>query len=227
MDQSQNDQRRKSDHDQEELQNLIVDGRGEPSQIDINQYDHGRNQQAEIKIPAQQGFHQQCQGIHGDPGSKYGHDRKRKRIESPGFFIEPEFQVFGHRPCLGTIIKRHHEDGQEYHGRDGPNPVKMYRRHTVFRPRGRHTDHFQCPQVGGDKGEPGDPGRNGTPGLQEICRGFHIALEGPSYPQYKSEIDQHDRVVDPAQCEGTIHRLNDFSSEEQYFQRKLKNRNNS
>ena len=77
-------------------------------------------------------------------------------------FVEAHLQIFRHRARLGAVVKRHHEHGQEDHGGNRADPVEMRGGDAVFGAAGRHADEFQRAEIGGNKGQTGDPGGNGA-----------------------------------------------------------------
>src|SRR5215831_5318373 len=86
--QSEVDKRNKAEDDQEELQNLVINRAGEPSQKDIPQHDGCRNQYAECKIPAEKEVEKFSHRVHRDARRKDCHPGKRYRIQAAGLLIE-------------------------------------------------------------------------------------------------------------------------------------------
>ena len=212
--QAQPDQRKESGDDQEKLDHFVVDGAGQSAQQDVSQNHQRRNHQGEVKYPglrqAQPGkrrvenvqdLNQLRHGIHGNAGRKKSHDGERNGVEAAGLFVKAQAEIFRHRACPRAVIERHHEHAHEDHRRNGADPVKMAGGDAVLRARGAHANHFLRAQVGGKKGQSGNPGGNGAPGQKEIRAGLYIALEDRSDSEHEDEIHDHDGPIDGPQHE--------------------------
>ena len=206
------DQRQKPGHDQEELQNLVVDGAGESAKKDVAQDDQRGEDDGEVEDPLErqpkwmeqpvenmQRLDQPRHGVHRDARREDGHHRKGAGIPGPRLLVEAQAQKLRHRARLGAVIERHHEDADENHRGDGADPVKVAGHDAVLGARGAHADHFLGAEVGRDESQTADPGRQRPAGLEVIFAGFHEPLECEADAQHKSEVQQHDEPVDGGQ----------------------------
>ena len=73
---------------------------------------------------------------------------KVEGVEASGFLVETQLQVLGNRARLGAVIERHHEDGDEHHGRDGADPVEVAGHHAVLGTGCGHAHDLLGAQVG-------------------------------------------------------------------------------
>ena len=53
--QAEPDERREAGDDQEELQHLVVDRAGQAAEVDVDQHDHGRDDDGDVEDPARAG----------------------------------------------------------------------------------------------------------------------------------------------------------------------------
>ena len=205
---SQQHQRQESGDDEEELQDLVVDGAGQSAEEDIRQHDDGRKHDGERENsflrPAQrvkesiknmQRLDQPRHRVHRDAGTENRHHRKGAGIQRAGLLVEPHAQELRHRAGLGAVIKRHHEDAHKDHSRNRADAIEVRGLQAVFGAGSAHADDFLRAQVGADKGQAADPRGQGAAGLEEILAGLHIAFQGKANAQHEDEVQQHDQPV--------------------------------
>ena len=191
-------QRRETGDDEEELQHLVVDGRGESSEQDIAQHDGRGQPHARVEVPTQEQIQQQSHGVHRDARGENRHGRERDRVQAAGLLVEAHLQVLGHRARLRAVVERHHEDPEKHHRGNRAHPVEMAGRHAVLGPRGGHADHFLRAEVGGEECEPRDPRGNRAAGEKIIRAGLHVAPQREADAQHEGEVHAHDDPVDLA-----------------------------
>ena len=91
---AQENQRDETKHDQEELDDLVIDSGGQTAQERVNQYDKSRDQYTGIEVPAQEQVQQFAHCVHGDTGGEHRHHREGNGIETASFFVKTQLQVF-------------------------------------------------------------------------------------------------------------------------------------
>ena len=138
----QNRQRRESGHDQEKLQNLVIDRAGQAAQVGIGKHDGRRRQHAHVEVPTEHQVQQQSQGVHGNARRENRHHREGEGIKPARLFVEAHLQVFGNGAGLAAVIERHHENAHEQHGGDGSEPIEMGGHDAVLGARSGHADKF-------------------------------------------------------------------------------------
>ena len=198
------DQGKQPGDDEEELEDFVVDGAGEPAEEDVAQHDERREDDGDVEdvgvgqdvVEEAQLLDQQGHGVHGDSRGKNGHEGEGEGVDGARLLVEAHAQELRHGAGLGAVVEGHHEDADEAHGRDGADPVEVAGEDAVLGARGAHADDLLRAQVGGDEGQPADPGGDGAPGQEEVAGGLHVALEGETDAQHKGEVDQHDEPVD-------------------------------
>ena len=163
------------EHDQEELQHLVVDRTREAAQEDVHEDHARRDQDARVEAPAEQQVEKLPHGVERDARREYGHHGERHGVDRTGLLVEAEAQVLGDRTGPGPVVERHHEQAEEDHGRDGADPVEVARSDAVLRARRSHPDHLLSAQVGRYECQPGHPRGDRPAGEKEILAGVHIA----------------------------------------------------
>ncbi len=191
------DQRQEPGDDEEELQDLVVDRRGQAAHVGVDEHDARREQHRHREVPAQQQLQQLAHRVHRHAGGEHRHRGERDGVEAAGLLVEAQLQVLGHRSRARAVVERHHEDADEHHRRDGADPVEMRRRDAVLRAAGAHPDHFLGAEVGGDEGEAGDPGRNRPARQEEIGAGARLKLQQHADAEHEPEVDDDEQVVNP------------------------------
>ena len=205
--QAEPDQRGEAGDDEEELQDLVVDGAGEAAEEDVAEDDERGEDDGDVEdvgvgddaVEQAEGLDEQRHRVHGDAGGEDGHDGEGEGVEGAGLLVEAHAQVLGHGAGLGAVVERHHEDADEDHGGDGADPVEVAGDDAVLGAGGAHADHFLGAEVGGDEGQAADPGGDRAAGQEEVVAGPHVALEGEADAQNEDEVDQHDEPVDEGQ----------------------------
>ena len=203
------DEGREASNDEEELEDFVVDGRGEAAKEDVAENDDGGEEDGDVEdvgvgddaVEEPEGLDEERHRVHGDAGGEHGHDGKGKGVDGAGLLVEAHPEIFGDGTGLGAIVEGHHEDADEDHGGDGADPVKVAGDDAVLGAGGSHADDFLGTEICGDEGEAADPGWDGTAGEEEVVAGAHETLEREANAQHKDEIDQHDEPVD----DGKIH----------------------
>jgi hypothetical protein len=198
-------ERHQPGQDDEELQDLVVDGRRQAAQGDVDQHDRGGQHDGDWDRPAEQQPDDQGHGEQVDPGDQHGGHREAERVEHVGGVVEAQPQVLGDAADLGVVVERHHHDAQEHHGRHRADPVEVHRGDPVLGAVGGQPQDLQRAEVGGDERQPGDPGRQGAAGEEEVQPGVDLAPGRKPDPQHHREVDSKDPVVDRARVD-TEHR---------------------
>jgi hypothetical protein len=191
-------QRQEAEHDQEELQHLVVDGRPQSAHEDVDEDDDARGGDAEVEVPAQDRAQQRRQRVHRDPRRHHRHAGEGDGVEPARLLVEAQLQVLGHRARLRAVIERHHEDRHEHHRRDRAHPVEVAGHDPVLGARGRHPHDFLRAQVGADETQRADPGWQRAPRLEEILRSADALAQHDADAQHEGEVDREQGVVDDA-----------------------------
>ena len=133
--------------------------------------------------------------VHRNSRREDGHDRKRDRVQSPRLFVKAQAEILGNRSSPRPVIERHHENSDKDHCRNGPNPIEVAGRNSIFGARSAHADYFLSSQVCRQKCQPADPGRNGTSGEEKIGACLRSSLQSYTNSQYKQEIKKQNEPV--------------------------------
>ncbi len=189
--------------DEEELEDFVVDGAGEAAKEDVPEDDERGEDDGDVEDPTlgheaveeSEGLDEERHGVHGDAGREHGHDGEGESVDRAGLLVEAETEELRDGTRFGAVVEGHHKDADEDHSRDGTDPVELAGDDAVLCSGGSHADDFLGSEVGRDKGETADPGRNGASGEEEVVAGAHIPLKGEAYAQNKDEVDQHDKPV--------------------------------
>ena len=192
----QHRERHEAQHDQEELQHLVVNRAGQAAQVGVGEHDRRREQDRVRETPAQHQFEQKPQRVHRNAGGEDGHHGEGERVEGARLLVEAELQIFGHGSRAAAVVKRHHEDAHEDHRRDRAHPIEMGGHDAILGARGDHADQFLRAQVGRDKGQAGDPDGQRTPGRQEFIGRGYFLLEQPSDTDNEDKVEDKDEVID-------------------------------
>ena len=209
-------QRQKSGDDQEKLQDFVVNRAAQAAEQNVNEHDDRGNHHAEIENPVLrdpefgegrvenvQNLNQARHCVHGNARGKNRHDREGDRIESARLFVKAQPQVLRHGTRPRAVVKRHHENADEDHSRDGTHPVEMARRDSIFRAGRGHANHFLRSEIGRDEGEAAYPGRDGAPSQKKVRARLHAPPQHKSDAQHGREIHQHDDPIDSSQVHRT------------------------
>ncbi len=194
--QPDDDQRDQPGDDHEELQHLVVDRAGQPAERDVGQHEQRRDGDRQPDRPADQRVDDQRQRVQVHAGDQHRGQRERQGVEQVGGRVEPPEQELRHAAHPRPVVERHHHDAEEHHGRDRADPVEMHGRQAVLGAVRGHAQDLDRAEVGGDEGEPGDPGRQRPAGQQEVLAGG----DGPAgdHPDGddQGEVNPQDRVVE-------------------------------
>jgi hypothetical protein len=145
--------------DDEELQHLVVDRRGQAAERDVDEHQRGGNQDRQGDRPAEHQMDDQRQREQVDPGDQHRGQRERPGVEGMRGLVEAQPEVLGHRANLRPVVERHHHQPEEHHRRNRAEPVVVHRGHAVLSTVGSLAEDLQGAQVGGDEGQARDPRR--------------------------------------------------------------------
>ena len=106
-----------------------------------------------------------------------------------------------HRAHLGAVIKGHHHNAQEDHGRNGADPEVVHGLEAILHAISGHTDDFYRAQVGRDESQTGHPRGQPPAGEEEVDGARHSGLGGPADAQHEEEVDGYQEVVHPGGIE--------------------------
>jgi hypothetical protein len=179
-------QQRRDDH--EELEHLVVDGRRQPAEADVDHDDRAGDDDADEQRPAEQQLEHQGERIEVDARDQHGGEREGDRVELVRRVVEPQAQVLRHRANLRAVVERHHHEAQEDHRRDCADPVVVDRRDAVLGAVGRHPDHLERAEVGRDEGEAGDPRRQRAAGQEVVEARVDVALGHEPHAEHDEEV---------------------------------------
>ena len=76
FDQAENRNQQRAQPDQNELQNLVEDGRTQAAQHHVDGHRDRRDPDAEVDVPAEHDLHHQRHRIHVDAAHQHGHERE-------------------------------------------------------------------------------------------------------------------------------------------------------
>ena len=189
------DHRGETENDHEELKHLRVDRGSKPALEHIKQHDEGANPERDVVFPTEKIMQELRQCVQGDTRGKDRHHCKGDRIEGTGSFVEAKLQVLGDGTGLRAVVKGHHEDGQEDHRRNRPDPVEVAGCNAVLGTTGRHPDQFKRTEIGRKKGKSRHPGRYIAAGEKEVGRGLHLPLQGEADTDNKDDVEGEDRII--------------------------------
>ena len=173
--QPDNRQRGQPGQDQKELQNFVVDGRGQPAQQRVGQHNRGSHPDGDADIPAQQVMEDQPHAVHGDAGEDQSADGECQSVDRPRRLVVALLQVLGNGAYLGIVVKRHHHDAEKQHSGDRADPVEMAGHDAVFGGLPGKTEQLKRAQIGGHQRKPHDPGGQGAARFKEVFAAFHAA----------------------------------------------------
>ena len=166
------------------------------AEVDISKHDCCRRPDAHIERPSQHQFQQPSQRIQRDAGRKQRHRRKRNGVEGARLLVEAQLEILGNGARLRPVVKRHHEHAHEHHRRHCAHPIEVAGGHAIFGAGRRHADHLLRAQVGGQKGEAGDPRGNRATREKEVLARALCLLQPPADAEDEAKVDREDRVVD-------------------------------
>jgi hypothetical protein len=97
---------------------------------------------------------------------------------------------------LGDVVERHHDDAQEQHRRNGPDPVPVRRQDSVLIRRRGPTHQLQRAEIGGQKAQARHPRGHLAPGQEKLLAGFGTAFQIETDRQDETEINDDDDQID-------------------------------
>src|SRR6266511_46488 len=83
---------------------------------------------------------------------------REQLIDQVGLAIVAAQQVLGDAPDPGTVVERHHDHTEEYHGGYRADPVVVHDAYAVLGAACRHPENLDRAEIGGDEGNAGNPG---------------------------------------------------------------------
>ena len=194
-DQGQGEQR---GDDDEELQNLVVDRRGQAAEGDVGEDDDGGDDERHPQGPAQQALHDRAQQVEVDAGDEQLRQGEGQGVDQMGRGPVAAEHELRNRADLGAVVEGHHDQAEEDHRRDRADPEVVEGRQAVLGPVGGHAHDLHGAQVGRDEGDAGDPGGQRAPGGEELVGGGRLAPGHESHADDEGEVDDDREVVVPA-----------------------------
>jgi hypothetical protein len=134
-------------------------------------------------------------------GDEHLRDGEGDRVEQVGGPVEPQAQVLGDAADLGPVVEGHHDDAEEDHRGDGPDPVVVQRHEPVLGTVGGHPDDFEGAEVRRDERETGDPGRQRPAGQEEVDAGADRAAGCEADPENRHEVQCDEQIVDGVEAQ--------------------------
>ena len=198
-------QGQQSRHDDEELEDLVVDRRGEPTHGDVGEDDDGRHDEPHPQGPSQQPVHDLAQQVQVDAGDEQLGQGEAERVDQVrGGAVALEHEL-GHRAHLGAVVEGHHDQTQEDHGRDRADPEVVEGRHAVLGAVGRHSHDLDGAEVRRDEGDTRHPGRQGAARGEDAIGCGRLGAGDEPDADDEGEVDRDGDVVVPAcgdECAG-------------------------
>ena len=145
------------------------------------------------------------------PSGEHARRSERQPVEQVSALAEASSQVLGHAVHAAAVVERHHDQGQEQHGRHGTDPVEVHGRDAVLRAVGRIAQYLDGTEVGRDERQPGDPARQRAATEEEVLARGHCSPSRQPDADDDDEIADQQRVVEriylQPQAIGEIRRL--------------------
>ena len=179
--------------DDEELQHLVVDRRGQPAEERVAQHHQRGHRDRDRLRPAEQRLEHQAERVQVDPRDQQRGQREHHGLHPLGGPVEPDRQELGDAAGLAAVVERHHHDAQEHHRGDGADPVVVRGRDAVLGPVGRHPDELDGSEVRRDERQPRHPGRQRPAGEQEVEAGGDGAAGHEPDTEYENEVERDQR----------------------------------
>jgi hypothetical protein len=152
-------ERQQGGDDHEELQDLVVDRRGQAAERGVGEDDARCSDRRDEERPAQQRVDDVGQQEEVDSGDEHLGDREAERVDQVRTGAEAAAHVLRDAAHLGAVVERHHHHAEEQHGGHGADPEVVHGRQAVLRAVGRHAHDLDRTQVGRDEREAGHPRR--------------------------------------------------------------------
>ncbi len=194
-------QREQARDDDEELQDLVVDRRGQAAERDVDEHDRGGDDDRDRERPAEHQVDDQREREQVDAGDQHGRHGERRGVQRVGRVVEAQAQVVRDAADLGPVVEGHHHDAQEDHRGDRADPVEVHGRDAVLGTVGGHAEDLERAEVGGDEGQAGDPGGQRPAGQEEVEVRLDRQTRDGADPEHHDEVDAEDRVVERAGVE--------------------------
>ena len=188
-------EREQRGEDDEELQHLVVDRRGEAAERDVGEHDRGGDDDPEQDRPAQQQLEHERQRVQVHARDQHGGERERQRVEQVRRAVEAQAQVLRHAAHLRAVVERHHHDPEEDHRRDRADPVVVHGRVAELRAVGGHAEDLERAEVGRDEREAGDPGGQRAAREEVVEARLDVALGREADAEHGDEVEEQDQVV--------------------------------
>ena len=132
-------------------------------------------------------------------------DGEADRVDEVGARAEPPEHELGDRAHLGAVVERHHHDAEEQHRRHRTDPEVVHGRQPDLRTVGRHAHDLDRTQVGRDEGQTGHPGRERSPGEEEVDRVGDRTPGHDTDAEHEGEVDGDEQVVEPRRIDQRRH----------------------
>ena len=181
--------------DDEELEHLVVDRRGQAAERDVDEHDRRGGQDRAADGPTEQQVDDQGQREQVDAADQDGGDRECQRVEDVRGVAETEPQVLRHRADLGPVVERHQHQPQEHHRGHRADPVVMDGGDAVLSAVGGLAENLERTQVRGDERQARDPCRHRAPGQEEVEIGLDRQPSDEPDAEHHREVDRDDDVV--------------------------------
>ena len=162
------DQRQEPEHDQEELQHLVVDRAGQPAEEDIDSTTTAETTMLAWMFQPSSSCSSAPIAYMLMPDENTVMTAKVMALKPRVFSSKRSFRYSGTDRGARAVIERHHEHADEHHRRDRAHPVEVAGHDAVLGAAGRHADHFLRAEVGGEERQPGDPRGDRAAGEEEV-----------------------------------------------------------
>ena len=107
-------------------------------------------------------------------------------------------EIARHRMRFTDVVKRHHHQAEKDHCRDGADPIPVRRHDAVFVGVARPAEQLQRAEIGGNKGQPGDPCRHFAARQEKFLARIREMLQVKSDAENKGEVNRDDEIIDRA-----------------------------
>ena len=191
-------ERQQARDDDEELEHLVVDRRGEAAEGDVDEHERGGDEDRGRDRPPEHQVDDEREREQVDAGDEHRRDGERAGVEGMGELAEPQSQVLRYRADLGAVVERHHHEAEEDHRRHRPDPVVVDGGDAVLGAVGGLAEDLECTEVGGDEREARDPGRERPAGEEEVDVGLDEQARDEADAEHDDEVDPEDHIIDRA-----------------------------
>jgi hypothetical protein len=125
-------QRQQRGDDDEELQHLVVDGRGKAAECGVRQHDERGDDDRDPERPAEQQVHDAGEQEQVGARDQDLRCREADAVDQVGRLSEAAAHELRDTAHLGAVVERHHHDAEEQHRRDRTDPEVVHRRQAVL-----------------------------------------------------------------------------------------------